>query len=374
MAKQAKIVDFEHVKSTSSKARSTSERTSTAHVKSNSRSSSNRSSSGSAQSSYSRSGARSTSSGSSKSSIRAGHETSQVRGAHSKQNANRAAQASKRNSKASSAGSISGASEPDRLASQSSRSMRNRHADQGGNAPRESTRNRHAGQDGNAPRESTRNRDEQANSGFRNIGDAAARKQREARKKRADREFDKHFKEDTSSQSSEEGPRAALYKGQMGRTQKRSSGMQRNASAQSARSQKVRGDEGRYQSRRTTVRIVGIVAACLVLSLAFLYPTAKDYYTAVRDQARAQAEYDIVEQQTSLLQSNVDHLSTNEGIEDRAREQYGWVNEGENAVVVTGLGNTSNDSQVTSVTAHNNVTAPETWYSGILDVVFDYPY
>lgn len=358
MAKQARIVDFEHVKSTSSKARSTSERTSTAHVKSNSRSSSNRSSSGSAQSSYSRSGARSTSSGSSKSSIRAGHETSQARGAHSKQNANRAAQASKRNSKASSAASISGASEPDRLASQSSRSMRNRHADQGGNAPRESTRNR----------------DEQANSGFRNIGDAAARKQREARKKRADREFDKHFKEDTSSQSSEEGPRAALYKGQMGRTQKRSSGMQRDASAQSARAQKVRGDEGRYQSRRTTVRIVGIVAACLVLSLAFLYPTAKDYYTAVRDQARAQAEYDIVEQQTSVLQSNVDHLSTNEGIEDRAREQYGWVNEGENAVVVTGLDNTSNDSQVTSVTSHNNVAAPETWYSGILDVVFDYPY
>lgn len=125
--------------------------------------------------------------------------------------------------------------------------------------------------------------------------------------------------------------------------------------------------------RSTRFYVAIVVTACLVLGAVFLYPTARNYYSAVRDQARAQAEYDAVVARNSALQSEIDELSTPEGVEDRVREEYGWVKSGENSVMVSGL-DSSAESQSASTASGSteNVKAPDTWYSGVLDTVFGY--
>ena len=110
------------------------------------------------------------------------------------------------------------------------------------------------------------------------------------------------------------------------------------------------------------------------VSGAFLYAPAKDYYIASRDAAKTQAEYNRVSQENSQLQSDVESLSTDEGIEDRAREDYGWVKEGENSVSVSGLSSDRDQSTNASSKADtaSEAKAPTTWYSGILDAFFGY--
>lgn len=185
------------------------------------------------------------------------------------------------------------------------------------------------------------------------------------RKAKADRAFDKRYA--SAPASSEGGPRAALYEGRMGHTHKKSSRMQNEASRKrTSRSAKV---------RSTFVfgklRIVGAILVVAVLALGFLYPAAKDSYVAMRAQAQLQAEYDALVQRNEAIQANVDRLSTDEGVEDKAREDFGWVKSGENSVNVYGL---EEDEEALStlnadVTA-GSVPAPETWYSSFLDPLF----
>lgn len=72
-----------------------------------------------------------------------------------------------------------------------------------------------------------------------------------------------------------------------------------------------------------------VVAACLVLSFMFLYGPAQQYYCSVRDHDKLAIEYAALSDRNNALQTDVDSLQTDAGIEQRAHDQLGWVKQGE---------------------------------------------
>ena len=125
-------------------------------------------------------------------------------------------------------------------------------------------------------------------------------------------------------------------------------------------------------SRKFVIGISAVV--CLVLVCAFLYTPAQQYYHAVRAYDQATAELAAVQERNEELSASVESLSTDAGIEALARDDLGWVSEGEALVHVQGLGDTESDEDGTSSTTGNiqpgSIEAPETWYSPILDLIF----
>ena len=130
---------------------------------------------------------------------------------------------------------------------------------------------------------------------------------------------------------------------------------------------------GSVQLGRTST-ISLMVCTCLVLACLLMYAPVKDYYTAVRDQAKAEVALEIVTTRNAALIEDVALLTSEAGMEDRAREQYGWVRKGENAVTVVGLSKDGEPSaaEILRTITLNDVKAPETWYSPVLDPVFGY--
>ncbi|MED9827988.1 MAG: septum formation initiator family protein, partial [Adlercreutzia sp.] len=70
------------------------------------------------------------------------------------------------------------------------------------------------------------------------------------------------------------------------------------------------------------------------------------------------------------IEASVDALSTEAGIEDAARTQLGWVHEGEHAVSVSGLAEKDEASEFRGNIVSEDITAPDTWYSDLLDPIF----
>lgn len=186
---------------------------------------------------------------------------------------------------------------------------------------------------------------------------------RSQRKAKADRAFDRRYADQGAEPA---GPRAALYKGQMGASHKKSSRMQAKSSARSAPI-----PSKRRRSVPTALYAVVAVAACVAFACVLVYPAARDYYVSMRTTAQQQAEYDALVARSDAIQSQVDRLSTSEGIEDQATQELGWVKKGENAVYVNGLDESDSEAVYADVIA-GSVPAPDTWYSGVLDPVFGY--
>ena len=95
----------------------------------------------------------------------------------------------------------------------------------------------------------------------------------------------------------------------------------------------------------------------------------------LRTQDKLEAEYALLSERNAAIQGDIDRLSTDEGIEDVAREQLGWVSKGETAGVVVGL--SEDETSSTPDTVHSqidsaSVKTPDTWYSGVLDPLFGY--
>lgn len=109
-------------------------------------------------------------------------------------------------------------------------------------------------------------------------------------------------------------------------------------------------------------------ALALVVGV-FLYPTARTYYQAVREQARLEAEFAAVLERNQKMADDIAYLQTDEGIVQEARETLGWVERGDNAVIVYGSG-LEDASAVDADIVAGTVKAPVTWYSPVLDVVF----
>lgn len=156
----------------------------------------------------------------------------------------------------------------------------------------------------------------------------------------------------------------------MGAAHRRSARMQDGASEHGA--SKKRRATGFFSSLKSSPKFIAsaAVAACLVLSCTFLYPAAQQYYQAVREHDRLEAEYAAVEQRNAAIQNEVDSLQTGEGVKARAHEQFGWVGEGEQTATVRGIDVDEGSSSFLANITPGSVQAPETWYSPVLDVLF----
>lgn len=194
-------------------------------------------------------------------------------------------------------------------------------------------------------------------------------------KAKAERAYTKQFGSDAPA--SEGGPRAAVYKGEMGASQRRAQRMQEGEGAPSANRRKtgfsLASLSGLVQTRGFMVGAV--VAACIVFSAVFLYPSAQQYYCSVRNHDKLAIEYAALADRNDALQTDVDALQTDAGVEQRAHDQLGWVKKGEESANVRGLDlDSSSDggSGVVVNIASDSIQAPTTWYSPVLDVVFSY--
>mgnify|MGYP004563785555 FL=1 len=194
---------------------------------------------------------------------------------------------------------------------------------------------------------------------------------RNVSKNKADRAFERQYGgADRASGASDAGPRAAVYKGEMGQAHRRASRMQ-DEKAGSSRADATRIAASRipqFVKRPWFVATAG-AAVCIVLTAAFLYPSAAQLYHSARERDQLQAEYAAIEERNEAIQSTVDALSTDAGIEDRAHQEYGWVSKGENAVTVYGL-DVDDESTFTASIVPGSVPAPETWYSKLFGPLF----
>ena len=108
----------------------------------------------------------------------------------------------------------------------------------------------------------------------------------------------------------------------------------------------------------------------VVVAAAMLYGPASDYYVSMRTNEDLSAQYASVKSDNEDLQSEVDALMTPEGIQDKARE-LGYVMEGETAVTVEGLDDSSSSDQA-DPSAEPTYEDTRAWYTKVLDFLFGY--
>lgn len=197
--------------------------------------------------------------------------------------------------------------------------------------------------------------------------------QRRNRKRRAERIANRAFEGESSRQGEveQERSRAAVYEMKMG-SKHRSMVRTQSTSARS-RAALRRLSLPSLPTSSVVLRVLGGALVCVIAAGVFLYPAAKDYYVAVREHDKAAIAVQVAQERNTILAQDVEALSTPEGIEDRARSEYGWVKEGENAVTVTGLAqNDDGIKRLEDLPTVEGVQAPETWYSPVLDQFFGY--
>lgn len=191
-------------------------------------------------------------------------------------------------------------------------------------------------------------------------------------KERAGKKFASQYGGDSSSADASAGPRAAVYKAEMGNQHKRAARLQDEGpgAPKSVRSASAGKPSGlrRVVSSKAFVALCGI-AACLAFCCLFLYTPAQQYYQELRERDRLELEYAAVQERNDNLEASVDYLSTDKGVEDQAREEFGWVKDGEHAVSVSGV-EVEEESNFTANVLSSDIKPPDTWYSGILDPFF----
>lgn len=181
----------------------------------------------------------------------------------------------------------------------------------------------------------------------------------------------------SSVEAEAQSPRPALYKGEMGSTHRRSARMQRSSEAGSV-SAKVN-PAGWFSNINLTPRNLklGTVALCFVLAVVFLYTPAQQYYQAQRENSRLTAEYSVIEQRNEALDAQNDTLASDAGMEDAVRQKYGYVRQGDQVAIVSGLSDrvvgtalAADNSGIEANVLSSAVKAPEEWYTPFLDALF----
>lgn len=198
----------------------------------------------------------------------------------------------------------------------------------------------------------------------------SAKRRRERTKERADRAYFRQYEAGKGPEPTG-GPRAAVYKGEMGSTHKRSSRMQQQATTppSSRRGRRGRAADGTPFYGRTWFMGLAATVLCLVFGAVTLYGPAQQLYVDIREKDRLAAEYAAVVERNEHIDSQVQALETDEGIEDMARTQLGWVRKGEHAVSVSGL-DPKDPAEFRGNIVSEDIPLPDTWYSGILDPLF----
>lgn len=191
------------------------------------------------------------------------------------------------------------------------------------------------------------------------------------RSAKAEKAFERTIGAHDRAASQPETSRPAMYEMRMGSTHRKSANMQN-------------GDKARQSGQRSfslasvmalprSVSRVLAVAVVTVFAVVLLYPSCASYYQEVRQLQQLQAEYDALQTYNAEMQASIDYLNTDEGIEDYARSELGWIRDDEQTADVEGVEVTaSQDSDALYAVAEGSVAAPDTWYSSVLDVVFGY--
>ncbi len=212
-------------------------------------------------------------------------------------------------------------------------------------------------------------------------------KRRQRTKAKAEKMFDRQFGKGSdasaakAASSAEGAPRAALYKGQMGSSQKRATRMQRGTSlslpsfspGEAVRQGASRAVESASITTGTVKAITAVL--CVVLVCAFLYTPLQQYYTSQREYAKLSAEYASIESRNDALDVQNDILVSDAGVEDTVRQRFGYVKPGESMGVVVGLSENATDGlrgseKIEANVLSSTVKAPEEWYTPFLDALF----
>ncbi len=109
--------------------------------------------------------------------------------------------------------------------------------------------------------------------------------------------------------------------------------------------------------------------AVLIVAVAVLYPIGCTYYQALRQEQTLQAELDAVNPRNEQIDAENKQLETDEGVENQAREEYGWVKDDEKATVVVNSGDSGSGDMPSQVDG-SKIEPPHTWYYDILDIIF----
>ena len=205
---------------------------------------------------------------------------------------------------------------------------------------------------------------------FSVLNDKLDAKKREFKKAKADRAFNKSFGSFDAGGDTSAGPRAALYKTEMGSKQKRAARMQESG--------RTWGDGINFSLPAISlpdipkkIMVTLCAAFCIVLFAGMLYTPAQQYYQQMRERDRLSAEYEAIIDRNESLQGLVDNLQSDEGVEDKAHAEFGLIKKGEQAGAVTGFV-VDDPSDFKANIAPGSIPAPETWYSGVLDFLFCY--
>lgn len=204
---------------------------------------------------------------------------------------------------------------------------------------------------------------------------AGERRRRERASARADRMFERQYANEATASAPEEGaPRAALYEGRTGSSQRRAVRMQK-ASEAGPVSAKIN-PAGWLTNLNVSKRSLRCATAvlCAVLICLFLYTPAQQYYQATREHDRLAAEYAFIEQRNDAIDAQNVALASNAGMEDAVRQKYGYVVQGDETAVVTGLSDSAANGHASDNVEANvlgsAVKAPEAWYTPYLDAFF----
>lgn len=169
--------------------------------------------------------------------------------------------------------------------------------------------------------------------------------------------------------------RRAKYAAQLAKDEEAEAASQeRRARKRQLRAQR-RQERKAYRERTRQLRggygnkLLMLAAAMVILAAAILYPAARTYYITVRNNERLAIELTAVEARNEAIAAQVDTLRSDEGIEDMARSQLGWVRRGEEAVAVQGA--VPDDLMALPETVETStITAPSTPMTRALDVLF----
>lgn len=205
--------------------------------------------------------------------------------------------------------------------------------------------------------------------------------QKRFRSAKAERDFDRTIgaRERRAQADAEkaQSSRAAVYEMHMGATHRKSARMQNNEDKKNGFggfgfSLPFNLSAGSLSAAATR----GIVALAVVVFAVFmLYPSCQNYYNETRQLQQLQAEYQAINDYNTQMQSQIDYLNTDEGLEEYARSELGWIRQDEHMATVEGVESSvegSTQSSTTHSPLNENIPAPDTWYSGVLDVLFGY--
>jgi len=117
-------------------------------------------------------------------------------------------------------------------------------------------------------------------------------------------------------------------------------------------------------------RVLWIIVIFMLIAGAILYPAYKSKYQAERENGRLAAEFEVLQERNEKIKQQIIALGTPEGIEDRAREIFDWVREGEQAVNIDGFDNLESSTDLPAPIAQGSGEVLKTWWIKLQDFIF----